>query len=119
MIISVPDLPPCATVVEYRPVWDEATVASQRSLLTTAQTCCIEREAMLIDGCVIRLSAEMREYLEYEATRTGLDVATIYREERAAQKRAKSKLPTREELRAFAKTSDPDPRYFGSDDNPF
>jgi len=68
---------------------------------------------MLIEGRLIQLSAEMREYLEYEATRRGTDVWTIYQEELAAERRVQQKVQSIEsKLSSLATTRQPDPRLF-------
>jgi hypothetical protein len=41
---------------------------------------------MLTSNQIVTLSAGMRAYLEDEANRRGVDIATIYEEEAAAQK---------------------------------
>lgn len=40
---------------------------------------------MLTTNQMVKLSADMRAYLEYEAARRGVDIATVYEEEAAAK----------------------------------
>ena len=81
--------------------------ATTYSLLTQATYCAIERDAMLTSNQMVTLSADMRAYLEYEAARRGVDIATVYEEESAAEKRARASALSREELEVLARESKP------------
>jgi hypothetical protein len=68
-----------ASVVQYK--LSECSTPMARSLITQATFCALERDAMLTSNQMVALTADMRAYLEDEASRRGVDVATVYAEE--------------------------------------
>jgi hypothetical protein len=62
------------------------------------------------------LSEDMMAYLRYEAARRGTDIATVYQEELAAERRAPAKALSPEELKILAQESRPDQRRLESDE---
>jgi hypothetical protein len=83
------------------------------TLVRAADLCSIERQAMITYDCMITLSADMQAYLEYEASRRGADIATVYVEELAAERRLREKaLKIESKLNSLATTRQPDPRLF-------
>lgn len=91
------------------------------SLVAEATLCAIERDAMLKPDQMVtlNLSDDMRAYLKYEAERRRMDIWTVYEEEMAAEKRARAKALSREELKSIARNCTPDPRHLVVDDDPF
>lgn len=61
-----------------------------------------ERDAMLTSSQMVRLSAEMRAYLEEEARRRGVDISTVYEEEVAARAELAKITPQNADLLAMA-----------------
>ncbi len=57
---------------------------------------------MLTSDQMVRLTSEMREYLESEATRRGLDIATVYAEEAAAKAELSRTTPRNADLLLLA-----------------
>lgn len=75
----------------------------------------IRSSVLIIGDQPIELSPDMSAYLEYEAKRRGISVEDVYKEEVHFRALAERNAPTREELRALARTSKPDPRLLEGD----
>jgi hypothetical protein len=124
-MIAHPSLPPLpidefrvTAASEYRVGGIMSTTIADK-LVNNARWCFSERQAIITSGCMITLDADMRAYLEYEADRRRTDIWTIYLEEVAAEKRARAKALSREELKNIARDCTPDPRHLVVDDDPF
>jgi len=71
---------------------------------------------MVTDASLTMLSEDMAAYLRYEAARRGTDIAAVYREELASERRARAKALSPEELKVLARESKPDQRRLGTDE---
>ena len=80
----------------------ECLASSARSLIMEATLWALERNAMLMSNQLVPLSADMRAYLEDEASRRGVDVATVYAEEVAAQEELARITPRNADLLSMA-----------------
>jgi len=121
-MISMDMPPPTITPPECRMMVCDVsgtTLSFSYALSQQSRWFSIERKAMLEEGCYVNIAEDMWEYLEYEAARRGLGIEQVYLEETAAERRAREKLPSREELKTLARNSNPDPRYLCADDDPF
>jgi hypothetical protein len=75
---------------------------------------------MLTDADLRVLSDDMVAYLRYEAARRGTDIATVYQEELASERRTLAKALSPEELKVLARRSKPDQRRLeGDEEYPF
>lgn len=80
----------------------------------------VKAEPMLTSGPVAPLSADMCEYLAYEAARRGVDATMVWAEEVQSRKLFDEEPFTVVELEALVKTSTPDPRLLeGDEECPF
>jgi hypothetical protein len=92
--------------------WKAATATHTEAL--------VKAEPMLTSGPASSLSADMCEYLEYEAKRRGVSTDTVLAEEMAARKLFDEEPFTADELEALAATSNPHPRLLeGDEECPF
>jgi hypothetical protein len=97
----------------------EKTEFHWKAVKATGTDAHVKAEPMLTSGPVAPLSADMCEYLAYEANRRGVEIAIVYAEELAAEERARQKALSREELKSIARNCAPDPRHLVADDDPF
>lgn len=89
-----------ATVAEYR--IDDIRAQNTRSFITEATCCALQRDAMLTRDQMITLDADLRAYIEEEASRRGVDIMTVYEEEMAARARLAQRTPRNADLLLLA-----------------
>jgi len=100
-VIIPPDVTTSTAVaVECRV--SECLGPSIRSLIAEATFCALERDAMLTSNQMVKISPEMRAYLEDEASRRGIDIATVYEEEATAREELARITPRNADLLLMA-----------------
>ena len=92
-----------ATLVEYR--LEESFNPTERSLVADATFCDLEMDAMLMSNQWVKLTRDMRDFLETEAHRRGVDISAIYDEEVAAREELARITPSNADLFSMADRS--------------
>ncbi len=72
---------------------------------------------MLTSEQMVTLTPDVRAYLEAEAARRGVDVATVYEEEVAAQAELAKITPTNAKLKELATKNPPSPEWFAREED--